>query len=85
MLEEHRSGLEASDPLSRHCSKTVAVLHGHPSEGLGSGLRPLGLGIPACAGSSPLLPNFIPFCAWTDLKQLSGMLQAAQMVSAETS
>lgn len=48
-------------------------------------LRPLGLGLPAHAGSSPLLPNFIPSCAWTDRRQLSGTLQAAQMVSAETS
>lgn len=83
LLAEHRSGLEASDPLFRHCS-SVAVLHGHPSEGLGAGLRPLGLGLPAHTASSPFLPNFIPSCAWTDLKQPSGMLQAAQMVSAET-
>lgn len=82
VLAEHSSGLEASDLLSRRCS-SVAVLHGCPSKGLGAGLRPLGL--PAHAGSSPFLPNFITSHGWADLKQLLGMLQAAQMVSSETS
>lgn len=76
VLAEHRSGVEASDPFSRHCSSDD-VLHEHPSEGLAAGLRPLGLEA-AHAGSFPFLPNFIPSWAWTDLRQLSGMLQAAQ-------
>lgn len=81
VLGEHRSGLEAGDTPSVHCSSAAALRGGSWCKSSSN----LGLQLPALAAGSPLLPNFIPRSAWSksaDSSQASCRL--AQMVSAET-